>query len=289
MSEPIPVTVIVPVKNEEKNLPVCLAQTEGFRKVVVVDSGSTDATVAIARAAGAQVVQFRWDGKFPKKRNWVLQTYKFETPWVLFIDADEFMTPAFRAEVRAAVADTELVGFMLRYRNHFLGRVLKHGFELRKLALFRVGAGFYERIEEDRWSGLDMEVHEYPVLSGSVGLIRAPIDHDDFRDLHHYVERHNDYSSWEAHRYHTLRNDPEAWSRLTRLQKFKYANLARVWYAPAFFLGSYFVKGGFLDGWAGFVFCALKAEHFFNVYCKTKALKRPLAAEARGGRGMAPK
>ena len=85
----LPVTVVVPVRNEEKNIAECLTRLRGFAGVLVVDSGSTDRTCDIAREHGARVITFEWDGRFPKKRNWVLRTQAIETPWVLFLDADE--------------------------------------------------------------------------------------------------------------------------------------------------------------------------------------------------------
>src|SRR5258705_4216690 len=96
------IALLVPVKNEAANLAECLAALQGFDEIVVVDSASTDKTVEIARAAGATVLDFRWAGGFPKKRNWVLQNFTFGTEWVLFIDADEKVTPAFKAAVAAA-------------------------------------------------------------------------------------------------------------------------------------------------------------------------------------------
>ena len=84
------ITVVIPVRNEEKNLPSCLkALGSDFTEIVVVDSVSSDRTREIASAAGAVVLDFVWDGKFPKKRNWALRNYRFKTPWVLFLDADE--------------------------------------------------------------------------------------------------------------------------------------------------------------------------------------------------------
>jgi len=262
------VTVVVPVKNEAANLSECLAALDGFAEIVVVDSASTDRTVEIAKAAGATVLDFRWAGGFPKKRNWVLQTLNFKTDWVLFLDADEKPTPAFTTAVSAALGKTDCVGFWLHYRNYFMGRALNHGVPQRKLALFRVGSGYYERIDDPGWSALDMEVHEHPVLDGLVGEIAEPIEHKDFRDLRHFIGRHNEYSSWEAHRYVASINDPLIWDQLTRRQKLKYRNLRRWWYAPAYFMVTYFWKRGFLDGVPGFIYAMSKFTYFFEVRAK---------------------
>jgi len=271
------VTVVVPVKNEAANLSECLAALDGFAEIVVVDSTSTDETVDIAKEGGATVLNFRWVGGFPKKRNWVLKTFAFKTEWVLFLDADERLTPAFKAAVTSVVGQTEHVGFWLRYRNHFMGRVLHHGVLQRKLALFRVGSGYYERIDDPGWSSFDMEVHEHPVLNGRVGEIAEPIEHKDFRGLHHFIGRHNDYSSWEAHRYIALLKDSVAWDRLTPRQKLKYRNLRRWWYAPAYFLATYFWKGGFLDGGPGFCHAVSKFAYFFQI--RGKILEAEMAPQ----------
>jgi glycosyltransferase involved in cell wall biosynthesis len=261
----LPITVVVPVKNEAANLPECLTTLDDFAEVVVVDSTSSDRTVDAAKSGGATVLDFRWTGGFPKKRNWVLQTFAFKTEWVLFLDADERLTPQFKAAVASVLGKTECAGFWLRYRNHFMGRALRYGVALRKLALFRVGAGYFERIDDPGWSTLDMEVHEHPILKGRVGEIMEPIDHKEFRGLHQFISRHNEYSCWEAHRYVALTNDPTAWENLTSRQKLKYRNLRRWWYAPAYFLNTYFLKRGFLDGEPGFCFAVFKLAYFFEI------------------------
>src|SRR5215468_2395648 len=104
-------TVVVPVKNEAENLSECLAALDGFAEIVVVDSASTDRTVKIAKGTGATVLNFEWAGGFPKKRNWVLQTFSFKTEWVLFLDADEKATPEFKSAVARAIQKTDCVGF----------------------------------------------------------------------------------------------------------------------------------------------------------------------------------
>jgi glycosyltransferase involved in cell wall biosynthesis len=282
------VTVVIPVKNEAVNLPHCLDCVRKFPHVLVVDSGSTDATCELATAAGAEVLRFDWNGRFPKKRNWVLRNHDFQTEWVLFLDADEFVNEAFVSEVERTLAATDCVGFWLNYERWFLGRPLKHGDEFLKLALFRVGAGEYERIEESRWSGLDMEIHEHPVLKGPTGEIAAPIEHNEYRGLAHYIAKHNEYSSWEAARYVQLiaagvgvQSDSEGcgdcpqspeWDRLTPRQQKKYRHLAKWWAAPVYFLRGYFLKKGFLDGAVGFHFAWMKAVYFYQIRLKIREL-----------------
>jgi glycosyltransferase involved in cell wall biosynthesis len=264
----IPVTVVIPVKNEEKNLSACLGKLSSFAEILVVDSGSTDATRKIAAKANAKVIDFTWQGGFPKKRNWVLLNHKFFTPWVLFVDADEHLTDEFRRELSAKIVDDRYVGFWLNYSNHFLGRVLKHGVPQRKLALFKVGAGLYERVDDLRWSELDMEVHEHPILNGRIGEISAPIDHLDFRGLDHFIDRHNSYSTWEAKRFLQLRTEPAEMDRLTPRQLTKYRYVSRWWFSPAYFVLTYIIYRGFLDGRAGFIYAVFKACYFMQVHEK---------------------
>ncbi len=260
-----PVTVVIPVKNEEKNLPACLAKLGSFAEILVVDSGSTDRTREIAEAAGAKVLNFSWQGGYPKKRNWVLLNHKFSTPWVLFVDADEHLTDEFLREMAKQIADDRCAGFWLNYRNHFLGGVLNHGVPQRKLALFKVSAGLYERIDEVHWSELDMEVHEHPVLHGPIGEIRAPIDHLDFRGLHHFIDRHNSYSTWEANRFLQLHANPAEMERHTPRQAVKYRYVSHWWFPPAYFVLTYILRRGFLDGRSGFVYAVFKACYFMQI------------------------
>jgi glycosyltransferase involved in cell wall biosynthesis len=269
---PLPVTVVIPVKNEEKNLPFCLAKIRGFAEILVVDSASSDQTRKIAQNAGAKVLDFHWQGGYPRKRNWVLLNYPFTTPWVLFLDADEHLNEAFYGELSKKLREQTYAGFWLTYHNYFLGKMLNYGVPQRKLALFRVGSGLYERIDDLNWTGLDMEVHEHPVLKGSIGEITAPIDHLDYRDLHHFIERHNDYSTWEAKRYVALKSHSHLTSDLTERQKFKYRHIERWWFPIAYFGLTYFIYGGFLDGRPGFVYAVFKSMYFFQVQQKIKEI-----------------
>jgi glycosyltransferase involved in cell wall biosynthesis len=277
----LPITVVIPIKNDAANLAECLPALTGFQEIVVVDSVSTDQSAEVARAGGAVVLNFRWSGGFPKKRNWILQHYAFKTPWVLFLDADEKPTVAFKAAVAKALARTECVGFWLCYRNYFMGRLLNYGISQRKLALFRVGAGYFERIDDPGWSALDMEVHEHPVLEGKIGHIIEPLEHNGFRGFHHFIAQHNEYSSWEAHRYMALTNDHVVWARLTMRQKLKYRNLRSWWYAVGYFIFGYLWKRGFLDGGPGIMFAIFKFAYQLEIRAKIVELESNAPEEQR--------
>lgn len=261
----IPVTIAIPVKNEEANLARCLARLSQFAEVVLIDSGSTDRTLEIAREYGVKAIQFKWNGTYPKKRNWYLMNHQPSQPWVMFLDADEFIDEAFCNELRSALMKENMDGYWLSFTNFFLSKALKYGLQQRKLALFRVGKGFYERIEENGWSKLDMEVHEHPIIDGNVGAIAAPIDHHDYKGLAKFIERHKDYAQWEALRYIELKTDPDTGKHFTSRQKFKYQHLEKWWYPWFYFLFNYIIKFGFLDGGPGFHHAAYKAWYFQTI------------------------
>jgi glycosyltransferase involved in cell wall biosynthesis len=263
------VSIVIPVKNEAANLALCLESVQVFDDVVVVDSGSTDETCDIARRYNRPIVQFVWDGRFPKKRNWILQNHRFQHPWVLFLDADERMTPDVRDELARVLPNTKHDAFWIGYRNWFLGRLLRYGDPMRKTALLRVGHGAYEKILEEAWSGLDMEIHEHMVVDGSVGTIEAKLEHHDKRDMYAYYSRHNDYSTWEAKRYFSLKDR----SQLTRRQRIKYRLLTWACFPVLYFCASYIFKGGFLDGRAGFYFAVGKMFYFYQIQAKIHELR----------------
>ena len=123
----LPVSVIIPVRNEAKNLPRCLQALREVGEVYVIDSQSTDNTVEIARSQGAQVIQFHYQGGWPKKRQWAMNTLPLAYEWILLLDADEVLTPELAEEIREAIQNPAVDGYSILLRIWFLGRVLRHG------------------------------------------------------------------------------------------------------------------------------------------------------------------
>lgn len=271
----LPITVIVPVRNEEKNLPNMLPLLADFDEVIVVDSHSTDSTPEIVKSFGYQLVEFDWNGHFPKKRNWTLRNVPIRNEWVFFVDADEYMTPGFMNGLREAFKDTkDNVGYWVYYTNYFMGKLLKHGDPIHKLALFKKSAGEYERIDAEddgkNWGYAGLELHEQPVLDGSIGMISGKVDHKENRGLEAYIQKHNEFSSWEAMRY--MKNTKEK-EGLSFRQKVKYSLMDSWWLSNLYFIYIYFIKFGFLDGRAGYVYAQLKKQYFFSIKAKIDELK----------------
>jgi hypothetical protein len=181
------------------------------------------------------------------------------------------VTEEFKDELRRVLPNSEYSGYWVRYPNYFMGRVLRYGDTMRKLPLFRVGTGAYERIEEDSWSHLDMEVHEHPIIDGTVGKIRAPIIHHDFKGFEAYVDRHNAYSTWEAKRYLRLRKC--GLDGLSCRQRLKYSLMDTWLLGPLYFIGAFFCKLGFLDGKKGAMLAVNKMFYFFQIKCKIAELR----------------
>lgn len=276
---PLDLTIVIPVKNEAQHLPKCLeAIGNNFaKKIIVVDSSSTDETPEIAAQYGAELINFTWDGHFPKKRNWYLRNHRPDTTWVMFLDADEYLTDNFKIELISRLKNnTQHQGFILHFSIYFMNKKMTGGYPLKKLALFRVGAGEYERIEENRWSQMDMEIHEHPVIEGSIGVIRSRIDHREQKSIESYWNKHLEYACWEAMRYIKIKENKTDASKWSFFQKLKYFLIQTPLIGPIFFIGSYFFMGGFINGYRGLAFNILKAAYFTLIYCKIKELEREL-------------
>ncbi len=196
----VPVSVLVPIRNEAGNLPRCLACVAWADEVFVVDSQSTDGSPRIAQELGARVVQFEFNGTWPKKKNWALENLPFRNEWVFILDADEVLPGDAEEEFRRAIAEAgELAGYWINRRFMFMGRWLKHAYYPNwNLRLFRHSLGRYEKLTDAVTESGDNEVHEHVVVQGPTGRLRSELDHYAFPSVEVFVEKHNRYSNWEA-------------------------------------------------------------------------------------------
>lgn len=279
MPERAPISVLIPARNEAANLGACLASVAWCDDVVVVDSGSTDGTPEIARAAGARVVDFKWNGAFPKKKNWALAHVEWRHEWIFILDADERVTPALEAAMRAALAAGTHAGYYVNRRFWFLDGWLNHCgyYPSWNLRFFMHHLGRYEQPAgaADTGSG-DNEVHEHVELPGSVGYLDGEMEHYAFPDIATWIEKHNRYSSWEARvqvegvAADAVGLDP-ALARKRRLRRLAW----RLPFRPTLrFLYHYVWRAGFLDGYRGFVFCRLMGWYEFLNAAKAAELQR---------------
>jgi hypothetical protein len=288
----LPVSVIIPTRNESLNLAAAIASVAWAKHVFVVDSQSTDDTVSIAESMGADVVQFHYDGGWPKKKNWALRNLPLDTEWILLLDADERVTPELRDEIAHAIQRPEVVGYYIRWKFMFLGRWMKrawrHGWMLR---LFRRERGEYEDLGMRGEGGWDNEVHENVRVQGPTALLRAWLVHDSRQDLSHWVHKQNEFSDWNAVRRQRELNEPlppatDLFSgdplRRRRLLKALYLRLPAKPLLMFFYL--YIGRLGFLDGRPGLYFCALRAVHELNTEVKIYANSHTTARAENGGR-----
>src|ERR1700686_4827966 len=165
----LPLTVIIPVRNEAHNLPRCLESLKSVGEVYVIDSQSADDTGAIARSYGAKVVQFQYAGGGPKKRQGAINSLPLAFDWILLLDADEVLTPELADEISRAIQNPHTDGYYIALQIYFLGRQLQHsGASFWKLSLFRKGLGRFEcRLQDQDASMADMAVHEHVVETGA--------------------------------------------------------------------------------------------------------------------------
>jgi glycosyltransferase involved in cell wall biosynthesis len=280
----LPVSVIVAARNEEKNLPRCLEALREIAEVYVIDSQSSDATPEIARAFGAKVVQFHYQGGWPKKRQWALNTLPLESDWILLVDADEVLTPELVEEIRSAIQKSNVDGYYVALRMHFLGRVLRHGDAgFWKLILFRRGKGRYEcRLRDQDNSMADMEVHEHVVVEGATARLKNPLVHHNLESLSRYIQKHDEYSNWEARvLLQGELGNAELPASLFGTQAQRRRWLKKKLYglpgSPVLlFLYRYFFRLGSLDGVPGLIYCGFQAVQMFHTKAKIYELKTRL-------------
>jgi glycosyltransferase involved in cell wall biosynthesis len=284
MSARVPVSVIVPIKNEAGNLPRCLESIRWADEIFVVDSQSTDGSVEIAQQHQAQVVQFQFNGTWPKKKNWALENLPFRNEWVFILDADEVLPPEAEQEFAKAIAEAgETAGYWINRRFMFMGKWLRHSYYPNwNLRLFRHSLGRYEKLTEADTRSGDNEVHEHVIVRGATGRLRCEMDHYAFPSVEVFIEKHNRYSNWEARvsadRQLTGSGAQISSGQVERRRKLKQFS-QRLPFRPLLrFLYIYVWQKGFLDGREGYYFARLHALYELLSVAKTYELTRTKAA-----------
>jgi len=278
----VPLSVLIPIRNEAGNLPRCLESVQWADELFVVDSQSVDESCAIARKYGARVVQFEFNGTWPKKKNWALENLPFSHPWVFILDADEELTPDARAEIERLIArpESDTTGYWINRRFHFMGKWLRHSYYPNwNLRLFRHRLGRYEQLTSVATASGDNEVHEHVIVQGKTGRLKTEMNHYAFPSVEVFMEKHNRYSNWEAHvaldrflHANTASSLQHAGTGLRRRLKLLSHRLP---FRPLLrFLYIYIWQRGFLDGREGYYFARLHGVYEFLCVAKTFELKK---------------
>jgi len=277
----LPVTVIIPVRNEARNLPRCLESLRDIGEVLVIDSHSTDETRAIAESFSAKVVQFHYQGGWPKKRQWAMDTLPIAYDWILLLDADEVVTPELSREILQAIQNPKVTGYRICLQLYFLGKLLRHcDASFWKLSLFRKGQARFEcRLKDQDASMADMEIHEHVIADGPTAELRNPLVHHNFESLSRYIQKHDEYSNWEARVLSRVDESSEEMSASlfgTQAQRRRWLKrkLYRLPGSPVLlFLYRYVFRWGFLDGVPGLIYCTFQAVQMFHTKGKIYELR----------------
>ena len=284
----VPVSILIPIKNEAVNLPRCLTSVAWADEIFVVDSQSTDGSQEIAAGFGAKVVQFAFNGIWPKKKNWALENLPFKHDWVFILDADEVMPPESEEEFRRIVTqpDHPVAGYWVNRRFRFMGKWLKHAYYPNwNLRLFKHRLGRYEKLTDVDTKSGDNEVHEHVVVQGETGRLACEMDHYAFPSVDVFVEKHNRYSNWEARvalDRHLSGSEGSLQMGSVGLRRcLKQLSHRLPFRGLLRFLFVYVWQRGFLDGKEGYYFARLHGLYEFLSVAKTYELKKSARRDAR--------
>jgi len=276
----IPVTVLIPIKNEVSNLQRSLASVSWADEIFVVDTQSTDGSVAIAEKHGAKVVQFHFNGLWPKKKNWALENLPFSHEWVFILDADEVMPPEAETEFRQIVTDPNhpVDGYWINRQFMFMEKWLKHAYYPNwNLRLFKHRLGRYEKLTGVDTASGDNEVHEHVLVNGTTERLVCQMDHYAFPSVDVFMEKHNRYSNWEARVAldQFLKDSGQSLQSNAVGLRRRLKNISQ--HLPCRpllrFLYVYLWQRGFLDGIEGYHFARLHAIYEYLCVVKTIELK----------------
>jgi glycosyltransferase involved in cell wall biosynthesis len=275
------ISVLILTKNEEQDLPECLASVSWSDDIHVFDSFSTDATVSIAKGLGAKVGQRVFDN-YASHRNAALNQTHFRHPWVLLMDADERCTTALAHEIEqvTAVDDPNVAAYRIRRRDYFQNTWLRHA----------QISPWYIRLVRPELARYTREINEVLEIAGRISELRAPLDHYPFsKGIGHWLRKHDVYSTMEAELIVQGGGpqDPSLRTALTA-QDFHERRLhqkALFYRMPGRpllkWLYMVFVRGAFLDGRPGLTYARLQSIYEYMIVLKTRELRERAAREGR--------
>lgn len=256
----IDATAIIMTKNEEKNIVDCLKSMQGFAKrCVVIDCGSTDKTVELAKQYGADVYFHEFE-YYARQFNWGLENCDIDTEWIIRLDADERFPDELNKEIEKLIVDNKdkpMNGITIEADLYFLGRVMKHGIRnKRKMMMFKKAFGCIEDRRRDAHS---------VISEGFSASTKHRFIHYDFKNIDNYIKKYNWYATREMQDYidfvHGESTDINTDAAILAQRKKKFGlyykapKFFRCW---AWFIYNYIFRGGFLDGKEGLVFCFLE-------------------------------
>ncbi|MBX9295970.1 glycosyltransferase family 2 protein [Chromobacterium vaccinii] len=245
----VAVSAVLITKNAGKQLEQCLQKLSFVDEIVVVDSGSSDSTLAIASAYQAKVIHQEWLGFGPQKQFAVSQA---SHDWVLCLDADEYLSEELSLSINKMLENPQAAAYRFPRCNRFMGRFLKHGEGYPDWSL-----RLFDR-RRARWS--DDAVHEYVICDGPVEKLGGDLMHESGEDIALYLSKQNRYTSLQAEQLH-------ARGKRVGVGKLLLSPLLR-------FIKFYFVRRGFLDGLPGLVHISIGCFNSYIKYAKLIELRR---------------
>lgn len=247
------ITTIILTKNEEKNIKAAIESAKQISsRILIIDSGSEDSTINIAKSLGAEVYFHEWPGH-AKQFNWALDNCDIQTSWVFRLDADERISEELAKEILVKLQGATVDGYEMRWRIYFMGKWIKHGGTHKPyfLRLFRYGKG---RVEEKL-------MDEHIVVDGAVEKLTGDLIHYDYKGLDAWLTKHIWYSNLELQMYQG-QMDMTGGNEEQKKKRGIYYRMPPFFRSRLYFWYRYYLQLGFLDGKEGKIFAFMQAYWF---------------------------
>ena len=270
MDNRIQLTVVILTFNEEINIRQSISNVIGWAKAVyILDSGSTDKTVQIAQELGAKIFYRKFD-TYAKQRNYAIKKLPIETEWILFLDADEYLTNELKQEIRNTLIMPDAEGYLIKYRFYFMNKWIKHGgyYGTKILRLFKKSNAYVDR-----------DMNEHIIINGTIKELKNDFIHKDNKGVSDWIEKHNRYATFEAlelikYEKRKRENTTDEMANLFGTQVEQKRWIREYIWNPLlpplirpfiYYFYRYIIRFGFLDGKEGFIFHFLHGLWFYFI------------------------